>query len=59
MGKASLSNAPEENVLLVLVPKSGAAAEPKSKKSSAVEEGKESGRQIRIHVCVATVEGSA
>lgn len=37
-GKASLTNAPEENVLLVLVPKSGAAAEPKSEKSSAVEE---------------------
>lgn len=59
MGKASLINAPEENDLLVLMPEAGAAAEPKSKKSSAVEEQKESGRQIRAHaVCVAAVEVS-
>lgn len=58
MSKASLTNASEENVL-VLVPKSGAAAEPKSKISSAVEEQKESRRQIRTHVvCVATLEVS-
>lgn len=60
MGKASLTNAPEKNVLLVPVPESEAAAEPKSEKSSAVEERKKSGRQIRTHVvCVATVEVSA
>lgn len=60
MGKASLINAPEENGLLVLVPESGAAAEPKSKKTSAVEEQKESGRQIRTYtVCVAAVEVSS
>lgn len=59
MGKASLINAPEENDLLVLMPEAGAAAEPKSKKSSVVEEQKESGRQIRAHaVCVAAVEVS-
>lgn len=52
MGKASLTDAPEENGLLVLVPKSGAAAEPKSEKSNAVEEQKESGRQIRTHACL-------
>lgn len=39
-GKASLTNAPEENGVLVLVPESGATAKPMSKKSSAVEEQK-------------------
>lgn len=59
MGKAFLTNAPEENVPLVLVPKSEAADEPKSKKPNAVEEQKESRRQISTQVvCVATVEVS-
>lgn len=59
MGKVSLTNAPEENVL-VLLPKSGAALSRRAKYPSAVEEGKERGRQIRTHVvCVATVEVSA
>lgn len=53
MSKASLTDAPEENGRLVLVPESGAAAEPESENSSAVEEQKESGRQIRTHaLCV-------
>lgn len=52
-GKASLANAPEENGVLVLVPESGATAKPMNKKSSAVEEQKESGKKIRtFSVCV-------
>lgn len=59
MGKASLRNAPEENGRLVLVPESGAAAEPKSKKSNAVKEQKGSGRQVGTHaVCFAAVKVS-
>jgi len=36
MGNTALADALEENGRLVLVPESGAAAEPDSKKSSAV-----------------------